>query len=52
MLDTISLVAIITASGALLVSVLTHIRHSQCWCFSVDTTTPLLTSDDHKISVV
>ena len=49
MIDTGSLIAIITASGALLVSVLTHIRHSQCWCFSIDTTNDTI---DTKVSQV
>ena len=37
MIDTISLVAILTASGALVVSILTHIKHSSCWGFTIDT---------------
>ncbi len=37
MIDTISLVAILTASGALVVSILTHVKHSSCWGITVDT---------------
>ena len=37
MLDIGSLIAIITASGALVVSILTHIKHSECWGVSIDT---------------
>ena len=44
-LDIGSLIAIITASGALIVSILTHIRHSACCGITidtVDTTTPVI----------
>ena len=37
MIDIGSLIAILTASGALLVSILTHIKHSECWGVSIDT---------------
>ena len=37
MIDPITLVAVITACSALIVSVLTHIKHSQC--FGIDITT-------------
>ncbi len=37
MIDTGSLIAILTASGALVVSILTHIKHSECYGFKVDT---------------
>jgi antitoxin (DNA-binding transcriptional repressor) of toxin-antitoxin stability system len=42
MLDIGSLIAIITASGALVVSIITHIKHSECWGVSIDTTTPAI----------
>ena len=37
MLDIGSLIAIITASGALVVSIITHIKHSSCFGITVDT---------------
>ena len=40
MIDISSLIAILTASGALVVSILTHIKHSECYGFKVDTTSP------------
>jgi hypothetical protein len=38
--NSIAIVAIISAVGALAVSVLRYVRHSECWCFKVDTRTP------------
>ena len=49
MIDTGSLIAITTASGALIVSIITHIKHSECWGVSIDTTTPII---DKNISTV
>jgi len=37
MLDIGSLIAIITASGALVVSIITHIKHSSCFGITIDT---------------
>ena len=37
MIDIGSLIAILTASGALVVSILTHIKHSSCFGITVDT---------------
>ena len=53
MIDTISLVAILTASGALVVSILTHIKHSSCWGVSIDTVdTTIPQAIDKNISSV
>ena len=49
MIDIGSLIAILTASGALVVSIITHIKHSECWGVSIDTTTPTI---DKNISQV
>ena len=41
-MDPITIVAIISAVGALCMSILTHIKHSSCGpCIDIDTRTPL-----------
>ena len=39
-MDPITIVLIITSSSALIVSLLTHIRHSSCLGINIDTRTP------------
>lgn len=40
MIDPITLIAIITGIGGLIVSILTHIKHSSCFGVEIDTRTP------------
>ena len=39
-MDPLTIVLIITSSSALIVSLLTHIRHSSCFGVNIDTRTP------------
>ena len=45
-MDPITIVLIITSSSALIVSLLTHIRHSSCFGINIDTRTPPHNSPD------
>ena len=52
MLDIGSLIAIITASGALVVSIITHIKHSSCFGITIDTVDTTTPTIDRNISAV
>ena len=52
MIDTGSLIAILTASGALVISILTHIKHSSCWGVSIDTVDTTTPAIDRNITQV
>ena len=40
MIDPLLITAIISSLSALIVSILTHIRHSKCFCMDIETTSP------------
>ncbi len=52
MIDIGSLIAILTASGALIISILTHIKHSECYGFKVDTVDTITPVIDKNITQV
>ena len=43
-MDEMVIIALIGSIGALCVSILIHIKHSKCFCFDVDTRSPIKTS--------
>jgi len=45
-MDPITIVLILTSTSALIVSLLTHIRHSSCFGINIDTRTPPHNSPD------
>lgn len=46
----IDIVSLSIAIGAVFVSILTHIKHSECWCFKLDTRTPKHTPPNTPIN--
>ena len=53
MIDAVSIVAIIAGCSALIVAILTHIKHSECWGMNITTTeshTPVLQTPEQTFN--